>query len=158
MISLKEYAKNKNISYEAVRQQVNRYKGELKGHISKVERTQYLDSFAVEFLDSKRAVNPVVIMETNKDAEIKRLEEENKALLVKVAAQADKIAELSNEKADNAQKLALAEVNQLLLEEKKEEIDELKNELKSAQEVAAEKQIELDKFEKTLFGLYKKKS
>ena len=54
MVSLKEYAKNKGVSYEAVRKQVNRYKDELKGHISKVNRTQYLDEEAVAFLDSKR--------------------------------------------------------------------------------------------------------
>lgn len=42
MISLKDYAKNKNVSYEAVRKQVNRYKTELEGHIHKVNRTQYM--------------------------------------------------------------------------------------------------------------------
>lgn len=54
MISLKDYAKNKNVSYEAVRKQVNCYKTELERHIHKVNRTQYLDDEAVPFLDSKR--------------------------------------------------------------------------------------------------------
>ena len=85
MVSLKEYAKNKGVSYEAVRKQVNRYKDELKGHISKVNRTQYLDEEAVAFLDSKRAESPIIIMESGKDEEIQRLEMENKALLLKVA-------------------------------------------------------------------------
>lgn len=85
MVSIKEYAKNKGVSYEAVRKQVNRYAGELKAHITKVGRTQYLDEEAVLFLDSKRAESPIIIMESGKDEEIQRLEAENKALLLKIA-------------------------------------------------------------------------
>lgn len=105
MVSLKEYAKNKGVSYEAVRKQVNRYKDELKGHISKVNRTQYLDEEAVAFLDSKRAESPIIIMESGKDEEIQRLEMENKALLLKVAElqeallkEKDQVKFLQNEK------------------------------------------------------------
>ena len=43
MISLKDYAKKKNVSYEAVRKQVNRYRDELGDHLYKKDRTQYLD-------------------------------------------------------------------------------------------------------------------
>lgn len=105
MVSLKEYAKNKGVSYEAVRKQVNRYTDELKGHISKVNRTQYLDEEAVAFLDSKRAESPIIIMESGKDEEIQRLEMENKALLLKVAElqeallkEKDQVKLLQNEK------------------------------------------------------------
>lgn len=105
MVSLKEYAKNKGVSYEAVRKQVNRYKDELKGHISKVNRTQYLDEEAVAFLDGKRAESPIIIMESGKDEEIQRLEMENKALLLKVAElqeallkEKDQVKLLQNEK------------------------------------------------------------
>lgn len=105
MVSLKEYAKNKGVSYEAVRKRVNRYKDELKGHISKVNRTQYLDEEAVAFLDSKRAESPIIIMESGKDDEIQRLEMENKALLLKVAElqeallkEKDQVKFLQNEK------------------------------------------------------------
>lgn len=105
MVSLKEYAKNKGVSYEAVRKQVNRYKDELKGHISKVNRTQYLDQEAVAFLDNKRAESPIIIMESGKDEEIQRLEMENKALLLKVAElqeallkEKDQVKLLQNEK------------------------------------------------------------
>ena len=65
MVTIKEYAKNKGVSYEAVRKQLNRYSGELKGHITKVGRTQYLDDDAVQFLDSKRAENPIIVMESS---------------------------------------------------------------------------------------------
>lgn len=105
MVSIREYAKNKGVSYEAVRKQVNRYAGELKAHITKVGRTQYLDEEAVMFLDSKRAESPIIIMESGKDEEIQRLEAENKALLLKIAElqealiqEKDVVKQLQNEK------------------------------------------------------------
>lgn len=91
MISLKDYAKSKKISYEAVRKQVARYKNELEGHISKIHRTQYLDDAAIKFLDEKRAINPVAIIQIDKDEEIERLKEENKSLLVNVATLQDSL-------------------------------------------------------------------
>ena len=50
LISIKDYAKNNRISYEAVRQQVKRYSAELAGHIVKDGRQQFLDEEAVLFL------------------------------------------------------------------------------------------------------------
>lgn len=84
MVSLKEFARENSISYEAVRKQVNRYNIELDGHIAVIKRTKYLDEYAVEFLRSKRRDNPVIVVQMDKDDEIKRLEAENKALLLKV--------------------------------------------------------------------------
>ena len=85
LISLKDYAKQKNITYEAVRKQVNRFRNELNGHIHFVGRTQYLDDDAICFLDERRKQNPVVVLQTDKDDEIQQLYNENKALLLKVA-------------------------------------------------------------------------
>ena len=117
MISFKEYAKNKGCSYEAVRQQVRRYKNDLNGHITKVGKTQYLDDDAVIFLDSKRKTNPVIILEVEKDETIKRLEEENKALLLKVATLQE---ELLKEK-DLVKELQEEKI--MLLEQKEERSD-----------------------------------
>lgn len=91
MISIKDYAKEKGVSYEAIRQSVDRYKDELEGHIVKQGKTRYLDETAVEILNSKRAVNPVVIVNEDKDERIAALEEENKALLQRVAALQDQL-------------------------------------------------------------------
>lgn len=85
VITIKQYAKDKGVTYEAVRQQVVRYKKDLDGHVFKERRTQYLDDYAIDFLDKKRAENPIVIIEADKDAEIERLERENKRLLIKIA-------------------------------------------------------------------------
>lgn len=111
MKTLKEYANENHITYEAVRQQVKRYEKELINHIKKIKRTKYLDEFAIEFLDKKRVDNPVIIMESSKDDEIKRLVGENKALLLKVASlQEQLILEKENVQLLQNEKIELLEV------------------------------------------------
>lgn len=113
MLSLKEYATNKGISYEAVRKQVKRYKSELEGHISKVNRTQYLDDEAVAFLDTKRQENPVILLQVDKDEEIQRLSNENKRLLLRVAELQDALLrEKDTVKELQTEKIALLEAKQ----------------------------------------------
>lgn len=121
VISLGDYAKDKNISYEAVRKQVVRYKDDLGSHIIVDGRQQFLDEDAVAFLDSKRQKNPVAIIQQNKDDQIKELEEQVKQLLIKTAAQAELISEMSQWKADNAMLLAGAEQDRLALQAAQEE-------------------------------------
>lgn len=104
MVSIKDYALQKGISYEAVRKQVDRYKDELQEHIVTQGKARYLDDVAVAFLDEKRAASPIIIMEQSKDEELQALRAERDELLHKlVAAQerlladADHIAELTAE-------------------------------------------------------------
>lgn len=106
VVTLRDYAKQNNISYEAVRKQVIRYKKDLEGHLIKDGRQQFLDEEAVAFLDAKRQKNPVAIIQMDKDDQIENLERENKNLLIKVAEQAEEL---------RAADKALAEVNVLLL-------------------------------------------
>lgn len=136
LISLKDYAKQNNISYEAVRQQVVRYAADLEGHIIKDGRQQFLDEEAVAFLDSKRQKNPVAIIQMDKDEQLEALRDEKEQLLIKVAAQADKISELSEWKADNAVAIAEAKQQVFLLEEKNRTIDAL---AKKTAELSADK-------------------
>ena len=121
VISLKDYAAQKNVSYEAVRQQVVRYKDELGGHVIRDGRQQFLDEEAVAFLDAKRQKNPVAIIQQNKDEQIEALENQVKELLIKVAKQADRISELAQWKGDNALLIAGAEQSRLALEAAKKE-------------------------------------
>lgn len=82
MISIKDYAASHGVSYEAVRRQIARYSGrEMDGfrisdHIIKVNRTQYLDDEAIAFLDARRAQNPVVVQQEQRDETIERLRAE----------------------------------------------------------------------------------
>lgn len=116
MISIKDYAARNNVTYEAVRQQVKRYSTELEEHIKRDGRQQFLDDYAVAFLDERRQKNPVVILQADKDAELEALRRERESLLIKIAAQADKISELAEWKSDNALLLAEAKSQQALLQ------------------------------------------
>lgn len=118
MISAKDYAAKKNVSYEAVRKQLTRYKEELQNHITVRNRTRYLDDYAVNFLDQKRAASPIIIVQTTKDEEIDRLKAENAELNRKITAQAEAIAALAQWKAENAMAVAVTENQKLLLEQK----------------------------------------
>lgn len=91
MITLKDYAEKKSISYEAVRKQVSRYREELGNHIKKEGRTQYLDDWAEEFLNDRRASNVVVMYEHSKDERIEELEQQNQNLRLKVMELQEKI-------------------------------------------------------------------
>jgi len=116
MVTIKEYAKSKNVSYEAVRKQIQKYKDkELKEHVIRKNKTQYLDDYAVEFLDNRRRESPIMVVKMNKDEEIERLEMENKALLLKVA----ELQEALLREKDEVKQLQLEKIE--LLEQKKEE-------------------------------------
>lgn len=138
MITIREYARKNNVSYEAIRKQIKRYESELKEHIIKQNRTQFLDEVAVAILDRHRGESPIVIVNQDTSSKLQLLEEENKNLLVKVAAQADKISQLSEELKNKTEKMTslLLEDKEktLLLEQKKnqeEELERLKKELEA---------------------------
>lgn len=80
VISFKDYAESKHITYEAVRKQVKRYQLDLDKHIIKKDGKKYLDDFAIDYLDKKRISNPVVLERYEKDEERIRLENENQNL------------------------------------------------------------------------------
>ena len=121
VISLKEYARIKNISYEAVRQQVTRYREELGDHVIKDGRQQFLDEEAVSFLDERRQKNPVVIYQENKDEEIEHLRKERQQLLEdlneaksRIIAQQDRLYAL----AASEQKMLMLEATTKAAEER----------------------------------------
>lgn len=118
MTTIKEYAKEHNVSYEAVRKQVERYKKELDKHIVKKNRTQYLDDVAVDFLNERRAEKEIIIAD-NDSLELERLKIENERLRGEQEMLKDQIislqAELIHEK-DNYKQLQEKQI--LILEEK----------------------------------------
>ena len=143
MINLKEYAKQNNISYEAVRKQVRRYQKELEGHIFKQDgKTQYLDEEAVAFLNDKRKSNPIIVQEVAKDEQIEELQNQNKMLLVKVA-------ELQDQLLKKQDKIELLQADKIaLLEEKKQESDQndgLKEDMKNLVDTVKQLQEELER-------------
>lgn len=129
MISLKAYAENNKISYEAIRKQVARYKEELGDHIIVEGRQQFLDDEAVAFLDDKRKKNPVVVQTINKDERIEELENEldslKKKMLMReaelqtqISAAEKEAKEAYKELNEKSKLIATVEQQALLLEEK----------------------------------------
>ena len=76
MISIKDYANETGVSYEAVRQRIKRYEEDLTGHIHRQGRTQYLDDVAVAFLNEHRLQNPTVIYDRAAGEEFRELKVE----------------------------------------------------------------------------------
>lgn len=132
MESIKNYAKARNISYEAARKQVKRYAAELEGHIRTQNRTQYLDNYAVELLDSHRQSSPIVIMQQDKDDELQQLRQENKALLQQVAALQDKLLTARENAVEAARQTAMLEVAQADKDRLEREKAALQSELEAA--------------------------
>lgn len=124
MISIKDYAKQKNVSYEAVRKQLVRYKDELQSHITTKNRMRFLDDYAVNFLDQKRASSPIIIVQMDKDEEIECLKNENADLNRKIAMQAETIATLAQWKAEHSLAIAAAEASKQMLETKVADAEE----------------------------------
>jgi len=94
MITIKDYAKQKGVAYEAIRKQIKRYEDELEGHLVKQNRFLMLDDEAVRFLDSKRSENPVIVYEQNKDEELEQLRKENKVLLIQMNTVRDQLGKV----------------------------------------------------------------
>lgn len=132
MESIKNYAKARNISYEAARKQVKRYAEELEGHIRTQNRTQYLDNYAVELLDSHRQSSPIVIMQQDKDDELQQLRQENKALLQQVAALQDKLLTARENAVEAAKQTVMLEAAQADKDRLEREKAALQDELAAA--------------------------
>lgn len=94
MITIKDYAKQKGVSYEAIRKQIKRYEEELEGHLVKQNRFLMLDDEAAQFLDGKRSENPVIVYEQNKDEELEQLRQENKMLLIQMNTVQDQLGKV----------------------------------------------------------------
>lgn len=122
MLSIKEYAEKKGVTYEAIRKQITRYKKELRGKIVVKNRTTFLTDDAVDFLNEHRAGNPVIVYAENKTSEIETLRGENKDLLIK-------IAEIQSERINESARL-LSKIDELRekLEHSKDDIARIQSE------------------------------
>lgn len=142
MISLKDYAKQNNITYEAVRAQVKRCHQELEEHIVRDGRTQYLDDVAVAFLDERRQKNPVVIYQQSKDEAIEAMRLELEGAYKKIAEQAVQITELQQFKLNTMEQRHLLEDTQAAQAVRERELAErearMAEEIKTAAQEATE--------------------
>ena len=173
-ISIRDYAKQHGISYEAVRKQIKRFNAELSNHITTVGKKMYLDNVAVAFLDDRRQNNPVFISQQSESEQINDLKLQIDALKNELMTTQKRVIELQSE---NQLMLADKIKYDLLLEssnEKQATIDSLRDDLKSARADAEqirkesdEKREKLEKerdaaqadarsYRKSVFGFYRK--
>ena len=142
MISIKDYAAQHGISYEAARQQISRYSGrEVDGfriseHINKVGRTQYLDDDAVDFLNERRSRNPVIVQQEGQSETIERMR-------ARIDALQNRLIEAQDEYRILLQYKHAIEMQAQKLLEDKQQVEELR-----ASTEAAEKRAEVAESDK----------
>lgn len=184
LMTLKQFADSKSISYEAVRKQVTRFHKELQGHIITKNRTQYLDEWAVSFLSERRRESPIVLLTENQSDKISSLTEQVETLKAQLLkAQDDLIASKNRiiSMQDDARQLAEVQANyNLLLEshssqEKKlrdmesdlmqadlqheadqARMEELRQEQEDLRKERDDLRNEANSYQKSLFGFYRK--
>ena len=93
LVTIKQYAESQNVTYEAVRKQIVRYTDDLKDHIARKGRTQYLDRWAVEFLTKRRRENPVILLSQDKDEVIETMKQEIESLKAQLVTAQNKLLE-----------------------------------------------------------------
>lgn len=185
METIKQYAVRHQVSYEAIRKQVERYQKDLEGHIFQKGKAKYLDDDAVAFLDARRRDSPVIVYEQERKEIEKALQEEVDRLRLYAIELQNKIIDLQAETmkyietkalyaalletdkkttseleamrlqhTDDLVKIGIAEERLTALEARREvdreTIEQLTIEKNNAVAVA-------DGFEKTWFGLYRKR-
>lgn len=131
--TLKDIAEELGVTYEAVRQQTIRYSDELKGHITKQGKKQFIDEEGLDFLRAKRREYHVIVQEDRETVEALQEQIESlKASLIKaqneLLASKDRIISLQEEVRVGLEDKAK---HQLLLEDitkKESELAEIRSE------------------------------
>jgi chromosome segregation ATPase len=141
MNTIKDYAKGRGSSYEAARQQISRYMNRevdgfrLADHISKIDRTQYLDDEAVAFLDNRRAKNPIIVQQEGRDETIERLRQRVDDLQTRLLAAQDEYRALLQDK-------HAIELREQTLLADKQKIDEMRAGFEAAERRAQQAETE----------------
>ena len=170
MITLKQFADEQKISYEAVRKQVIRYAEDLSGHVVKKERTQFLDEFAVKFLKEKRRESPIILQTTDQSEEIDQLKREIESLRTKLMTAQERIIGLQDENKVMIETKIRYDYLLELHEDQKEQLQEARDqaaalrmkqeedqrEIEALRKERDEAQTEAQSFQRTIFGLYRK--
>lgn len=165
LMQIKDYARSRGISYEAVRRQVTKYEKELQGHLQKNGKAVLLDDKACEILDGHRHKKMVTVVPTDNmvNEQLKQYENEISQLKSQIIAlQNDKLRYIED-KAKTDTLLALADKEHNELEQTKQELyksgldlNQARQELEQARQDLEQKDVELNKYTRTIFGLYRK--
>lgn len=156
LVSIRDYAESQGVSYEAVRKQVVRYSEELSGHITKQNRKQYLDEWAVDFLTERRQASSVVIISKTQSEESAELKKQIELLKNQLLSAQEKIIKLQEEgRAAIEEKMK----NERLLEDNtriSQDLEQAQEKIKALQTEKEEAEKEASSYTRTFLGLYRK--
>lgn len=169
--TLKEFADQHGISYEAARKSFARYEADLEGHTITKDRTRMLDEYAVKFLEEKRRSNPVVVVNEDAREEIRKQAEEIESLKAQLLAAQNEL--LAAQQACLKVKDRVIELQETAraalimkedLERQKQETEDLREQqkeneyvIKTLMQERNEARAEADSYTKSLFGFYRRK-
>ena len=145
MITMRDYAAQQHVSYEAIRAQVLRYNDVLRAHITIRNRTKFLDDWAVDFLNSKRAEHPVTIVNAGREEEIAKLAEQVELLTKKLLSAQERIIDLQ---ASEKEMLEMRVRHELLSEDYKRltaDLEKKQADMERKQSELDQKQADLDR-------------
>lgn len=178
LMTLKQFAEDQGISYEAVRRAVKRHGDKLTGHIIENDGIRYLDEEAVKILKERRRESPIVVQTMDQGEEIRELTAQIESLRAQLMqaqnellSSKDRIIALQDELKAGIEDRAKY---QLLLtdhEEQRKKLEEAEADLDQEKEMRQYlqrkneeqgKQIEelrkeADSYVKSLFGFYRKR-
>lgn len=152
--SVAEVAEQRGVTERAIYKQIKTHAKALEGHMEKIQGKQWLDEYAVNLLKEASSNSaPVVVDDNEKEAmklQIENLQKELAYLKAEHEADAKALRQATESMAEmikqNNENIKLVAESKLYIEQRdnaKEEITRL--------------QTELDSYEKTIFGLYRKK-
>ena len=145
-MTIQEYATTRKITYEAARQAVEKTKPAILKHITKQGRTRILDSVAVQMLDEKRKGFRVSVIKKESAEKSNKIEE-----------QSDTIDKLKNEIIVLQKQLLEERTMRLESAEKVARLEAIADTRKLQEEQIDRLQAELNRYERTIFGLYRRK-
>ena len=138
MITIKDYAKSRQISYEAARQSIKRSKPEIDQYLHRVGRTQYIDEPGVDILDKHRVSKASPEIFTGKEDPSSIIDNlKNEIILLQ-----KQIIDLQKEAAIGIEAKSKIEYLEANTDKLEKENQDLRTELKS--------------YQRTIFGLYRK--
>ncbi len=145
-MTIQEYATSRNITYEAARQAVNKARPEIDRYIHKQGRTRYLTPEGEQLLDKRRKNNRITSLKKESSDKTEKIEE-----------QSDTIDKLKNEIIVLQKQLLEERSLRLESAEKVARLEAIADTRKLQEEQIDRLQAELNRYERTIFGLYRKK-
>ena len=145
-MTIQEYATSRGITYEAARQAVERAKPEIERFIRKQGRTRYLLPEAEKLLDERRKGSKITTIKKESADKSDRIEE--------LSTTIDK---LKNEIIVLQKQLIEEKESALEAREKVARLEAIADTSKKQEEQIDRLQAELNRYERTIFGLYRKK-